>query len=67
MGQFVYVIRKRLKLPPEKAIYLFVHNSIPPTGALIAQIYKEQKDLDGFLYVKYAAESTFGTSTADSR
>ena len=24
MGQFVYVIRKRIKLAPEKAIFIFV-------------------------------------------
>jgi len=27
-GQFVYVIRKRLKLPAEQAIYLFVNGSV---------------------------------------
>lgn len=32
-GQFVYVIRKRLKLPAEKAIFLFVNGVIPPTAA----------------------------------
>jgi len=61
VGQFVYVIRKRIKLQPEKAIFIFVNNTIPPTGALMSQIYKEQKDHDGFLYVTYSGESTFGT------
>ena len=32
VGQFVYVIRKRIKLPPEKAVFLFVNNALPPTG-----------------------------------
>ena len=32
VGQFVYVIRKRIELPPEKAIFLFVNNILPPTG-----------------------------------
>ena len=31
-GQFVYVIRKRIKLSPEKAIFIFVNNILPPTG-----------------------------------
>jgi len=26
----------------------------------MSQIYKEQKDEDGFLYVTYSGESTFG-------
>ena len=34
VGQFVYVIRKRIELPPEKAIFVFVNNILPPTGAL---------------------------------
>ena len=33
VGQFIYVIRKRIKLPPERAIFIFVNNVIPPTGA----------------------------------
>jgi hypothetical protein len=32
VGQFVYVIRKRIKLSPEKAIFVFVKNVLPPTG-----------------------------------
>ncbi len=32
VGQFVYVIRKRIKLPAEKAIFIFIHNVLPPTG-----------------------------------
>jgi GABA(A) receptor-associated protein len=32
VGQFVYVIRKRIKLSPEKAIFIFINNVLPPTG-----------------------------------
>lgn len=60
VGQFVYVIRKRIKLNPEKAIFIFVNNALPPTSALMSQIYQEQKDEDGFLYVNYSGENTFG-------
>ena len=34
VGQFVYVIRKRIKLSSEKAIFIFVKNVLPPTGML---------------------------------
>jgi len=34
VGQFVYVIRKRVHLSPEKAIFVFVKNTLPPTGEL---------------------------------
>lgn len=60
VGQFVYVIRKRMKMPPEKAIFIFVHNQIPMQSSLMSTIYDESKDNDGFLYVKYAGENTFG-------
>ncbi|KAE9261635.1 hypothetical protein PR003_g33851, partial [Phytophthora rubi] len=60
VGQFVYVIRKRIKVSPEKAIFIFINNVLPPTAALMSNIYKEQKDSDGFLYVTYSGENTFG-------
>ncbi|GMK55757.1 hypothetical protein CspeluHIS016_0208130 [Cutaneotrichosporon spelunceum] len=60
VGQFVYVIRKRIKLSPEKAIFIFVDDILPPTAALMSAIYEEHKDEDGFLYIMYASENTFG-------
>lgn len=36
VGQFVYVIRKRIKLSPEKAIFIFIDNKLPPSGACVA-------------------------------
>ena len=60
VGQFMYVIRKRIHLMPEKAIFIFVDNTLPATTALISQIYKQHADKDGFLYVKYSGESCFG-------
>jgi len=53
VGQFVYVIRKRIKLSPEKAIFIFVDEVLPPTAALMSSIYEEHKDEDGFLYITY--------------
>lgn len=60
VGQFVYVIRKRSKLSAEKAIFVFVDNILPPTGAMMSAIYEEKKDEDGFMYVTYSGENTFG-------
>lgn len=62
VGQFHYVIRKRIKLAPEKALFLFCSNSIPPNAALMSTVYEEQKDEDGFLYIQYSGESTFGAA-----
>lgn len=91
VGQFVYVIRKRIKLSPERAIFIFIDNKLPPSGeilvgsvtlicawilsrdlnlthvldtfsaaSLMSAIYEEMKDKDGFLYIKYSGENTFG-------
>lgn len=52
------MIRKRIKLVPEKAIFIFVGDILPATAALMSAIYEEYKDEDGFLYVRYAPRLT---------
>jgi len=61
LGQFVYIIRRRMKLPPEKALFVFIRNHIPTQSTLLSSIYEDFADEDGFLYVTYASENTFGT------
>lgn len=60
LGQFIYVIRKRIKLNPEEALFVFVNNRLPATSELMSQIYKNYKSDCGFLYLEYAGENTFG-------
>lgn len=60
LGQLCFVLRKRLSLPPEKGLFLFIGSSLPTTGALLREIYAASADADGFLYVQYSGESTFG-------
>lgn len=60
MGQFLYIIRKRIKIEPEKAIYIFINNKIAAGSQIMMDIYENNKDKDGFLYVYYTGESTFG-------
>uniref|UniRef100_A0A6C0EJE2 Autophagy-related protein n=1 Tax=viral metagenome TaxID=1070528 RepID=A0A6C0EJE2_9ZZZZ len=60
VGQFVYVIRKRIKLGPEQAIFMFVNNMLPATSSLLSTLYHEHKSDDGFLYCAYTGEPTFG-------
>ena len=60
IGQFLFVIRKRIKLTPEKAIYIFVNNTLPPSSELMSNIYHSHKNEDGFLYFTYSGENTFG-------
>ena len=60
VAQFMYILRRRIQLPPEKAMFLFVNKSMPTTSTPISSIYEENKDEDGFLYIAYGGENTFG-------
>jgi GABA(A) receptor-associated protein len=59
-GQFIYIIRKRLNLPPEKAIFLIINGTIPPISSTISEVYDKNKNEDGFLYITYMSENVFG-------
>jgi GABA(A) receptor-associated protein len=64
MGQFLHVIRKRVKLISEKALFVFVNKkTLPPTAGLMGEIYKQYQNADGFLYLLYSGESTFGNES----
>lgn len=60
IGQFIYVIRKSMKLTPEKALFVFVGETLPATSTLVSELYRDYRDEDGFLYMIYSGESTFG-------
>lgn len=60
MGQFIFVIRKRLKLKSTEAIFVFTNNRLVNQSTTIADIYETDKDEDGFLYLIYDFENTFG-------
>jgi len=61
--QLQQIIRKRVKFPAEKALFMFINNKIYPVSAMVGTIYDTNKDPDGFLYVTYCQESTFGSVT----
>lgn len=61
VGQFLTVIRKRISLSPEESIFLFVDDSLlVPTSSSMGEVYRENKNEDGFLYFTYCNENTFG-------
>jgi len=59
-GQMIHIIRKRINLTPEQAVFIFINSTIPPTSAPMSQLYKEHKEDDGFLYILISGEQTFG-------
>ncbi|KAI9140622.1 microtubial binding protein [Paraphysoderma sedebokerense] len=60
VSQFIYILRKRITLSPTESLFLFINSSIPPSSMLLTELYERYKNEDGFLYVEYAGESTFG-------
>ena len=60
LGMFSYVVRKHLTLPPEKALFLFIGDTLPTTGTLVSELYARYKSDDGALRVVYMSESAFG-------
>jgi len=61
MGQFYMVVRKRVRLAPEEALFIFFDKShSAPMSAKMSSLYENHKDADGFLYATYSRENTFG-------
>ncbi|NDB84184.1 MAG: hypothetical protein EB127_15930 [Alphaproteobacteria bacterium] len=60
MGQFIVMIRSKIKLEPSTGMFVFVNNLLVPNSCCIDSLYNEHKDDDGFLYMKYSTENTFG-------
>ncbi|KAG5627745.1 hypothetical protein H5410_012963 [Solanum commersonii] len=60
VGQFIHILSGRLHLAPGKALFVFVNNTLPQTTSLIETVYESSKDKDGFLYMCYSSEKTFG-------
>ena len=64
IGQFMYVIRKRIAIKSEQAIFLFANNNIISGTTSILDIYNKHKSDDGFLYIIYSGENCFGGSNS---
>jgi GABA(A) receptor-associated protein len=60
LGQFIYVIRKRLNLGPNHALFLLIEGNSPSHSTLMSELYSKYKSNDQYLYITYAAENTFG-------
>ncbi|KAJ8885056.1 hypothetical protein PR048_011252 [Dryococelus australis] len=55
VGQFYFLIRKRIHLRPEDALFFFVNNVIPPTSATMGSLYQ----MPAFKLANYMASSGY--------
>jgi GABA(A) receptor-associated protein len=61
LSQFIFIIRRRLSLDSDQALFLFVKGVLPTTGILLRELFSQYKDADGFLYIEYCGENVFGS------
>lgn len=60
ISRLLIEIRKRISIPPERAIFLFVEGKILPPMQSVAETFEKYRREDGFLHVDYSEENTFG-------
>ena len=60
VAQLIYLLRRRMGLSPEESLFVFAGSSLLSSNTLIYVAYERYKDPDGFLYIKYSGENTFG-------
>lgn len=59
--QLSYVVRRRLKIKPAEALFLLCGNKLMPAHMSLGELHAAHQDSeDGFLYVQYSLENTFG-------
>ena len=63
MGQFVFIVRKRLNVAAGKAIFVMTEGGVlVPTAHMMGTVDEQYgNDDDGFCYLVYSSENTFGS------
>ncbi|KAI6178974.1 Autophagy related protein Atg8 [Aphelenchoides besseyi] len=60
IGQFYFLIRKRIHLKDTETLFFFIKNNIPTNTLSMGALYQEHQDEDLFLYLIYSDENVYG-------
>ena len=61
ISQLLWVIRKRINITSVQTVFLLSESGkVFPAAEQILSVYENNKDPDGFLYLRYTNENTFG-------
>jgi len=61
IGEFLYIIRLRIKLKPTEALFIFFDNIMLDTNSKLGYVYNKYKyHEDNMLYCTYSLENSFG-------
>ena len=59
--EFIIVVRNRFNLNAQQSLLFFVNdNVLVPTSVKVAELFHQYRDHDGFVYLTYTSENTFG-------
>ena len=61
LGQFAMMLRRKNKLNPAEAIYIFCNNVLPQSNSTMLELWVDHhNEEDDILYLTCAKENTFG-------
>ena len=60
LGEFIIILRKKLVIKKYESIFLLINNTLISSHLTMKEIYDSNKSEDGFLYIIYRFENTFG-------
>jgi GABA(A) receptor-associated protein len=59
-GSIFNGLRNKMKIDNKFALFFTINGNVPNSTQTMHNLYEEYKERDGFLYVVYTSENTFG-------
>ncbi|KAI5858878.1 autophagy protein Atg8 ubiquitin like protein [Tricharina praecox] len=60
LSEFMYNVRRKTKMPANIAVFLMADGLLVSLATTMGELYQQARDDDGWLYIVWTEESTFG-------